>query len=83
MEDLRFRNNGELSSEKSKLSLSESGATKLTLTTTKGQVNIKVNIISAQREPINLSLVVYGATSVFQLREMILKKLPEDQRNLG
>ena len=56
---------------------------KLTLSTPEGQVNIKVNIISDQIEPINLSLVTHGATSVNQLRESILRKMPQDMRQLS
>ena len=42
-----------------------------------------MNIISDQIEPINLSLVAHGSTSVYQLREMILRKMPQDMRQLS
>ena len=77
LEDLRFKHNCALSeSDKSITTEQLNRPIKLTLTTPRGQVNIKVNIISDQIEPINLSLVVHGTTSVFQLRETILQKLP-------
>ena len=84
MEDLRFKHNSASSSNGHSISTEQlNRPIKLTLSTPKGQVNIKVNIISDQIEPINLSLVAHGSTSVHQLREMILRKMPQDMRQLS
>lgn len=53
---------------------------KLTLSTPKGMLNLKVNIISNQVEPTTMSLVVPGSISVFQMRSQILEKLPQDMK---
>ena len=84
MEDLRFKHNSALSSSGHSSISTEmlNRPIKLTLCTPKGQVNIKVNIISDQIEPISLSLVVHGAISIYQLRELILRKMPQDMRKL-
>lgn len=71
LDDLRFKYNSAVSLESSQGTANLNRPIKLTLTTPKGQVNIKVNIISNQVEPISISIVVYGATSVYQLRDMI------------
>ena len=84
MEDLRFKHNSAMSSSGQSISTEQlNRPIKLTLSTPEGQVNIKVNIISDQIEPINLSLVTHGATSVHQLRESILRKMPQDMRQLS
>ena len=74
MEDLRFNHHGELSGQ----SKATGKQIKLQLAISKGQVNVKVNIILAQREPFGLSIVVHSATTVNQLRQLILSKIPED-----
>ena len=71
LEDLRFKFNSAMSLESSQNTVNLNRPIKLTLTTAKGQVNIKVNIIYNQVEPVNLSLAVSSAMSVYQLRESI------------
>lgn len=53
------------------------------LTISKGQVNVKVNIISAMREPLGLSIIIHSATTVHQLRQLICEKMPDELRQLG
>ena len=82
LEDLKFKYTSKQSSGGNSNSTANlNRPIKLTLTTPKGQVNIKVNIISDQIEPINLSVSVHGTTSVYQLRELLLEKLPQDMRD--
>lgn len=83
LEDLKFKYTSKqsLSGGNSNSTANLNRPIKLTLTTPKGQVNIKVNIISDQIEPINLSVSVHGTTSVYQLRELLLEKLPQDMRD--
>lgn len=59
------------------------GPIKLRLTCQRGQVNVKVSIISAQQNPITMQFLLYSATPVPMLREMILEKLPPEQKQLN
>jgi len=76
IEDLAFKHNSTGSDSNGTRSLNR--PIKLTLTRLKGQVSLKVNIISNKRDPIALNLVVHGSISVFLLRETILGKLSAD-----
>ena len=54
----------------------------VTLKTTKGQCNLKVSVINGKKEPIPLSIIVNGSVSIYQLKEIIHRKLPLELRNL-
>ena len=77
IEDLGFKFNSAISNESDNTN-KLNRPLKLSLSRSKGQANLKVNIISNKSEPINLNLVVHGSISIFQLREQILEKLPEE-----
>lgn len=82
LEDLRFKYGAAPGSvQNSKNTNQLNRPIKLKLTRPKGQVNLKVNVISHQRDPINFSHIVPGTISIAQLRQEILSKLPQEVRS--
>ena len=74
---MRFKFHAAVSAN-SGVSSNLNGNINLTLTQSKGQANLKVNIIQNKRDPLTVTLTVDSAISIEQLRETILDRLPEE-----
>lgn len=85
LEDLRFKQGtfNSMQNMSRQTHQAKASVIRLTLNIKRGQVNLKVNVIAAQREPIQIELLVYGSTSIYQLRQLISARLPKRQRDLN
>ena len=82
-EDLGFKFKGAADEGNSHGTKELNRPVRLALTLFKAIVNLKVSIISNKNDPIKQVMDVHGAISNFQLRETLLRKLPDIMQQKG